>query len=410
MIKSRAATFERRAFLASAAGVLASLATTDFARAETRLIQGPEQPVSHALVLSGGGARGAYEAGLICALAERGGIRDGQPLAPYGVVCGTSIGAINAWFVATGQYAKLRAAWATLAHENIIEMKRPYRALMHPHTFVMDRLYAALRLISGISSHELGLAGSEPILKWMAKHMDPRTPLVMPLVWVATNLTTQSAEYFYRLPPSFSGKIPPRVERALRLTLGENAIFRAAPDAILHRSLFASAAIPVVFDPVVLPMIDGTKGSYVDGSIASNALVQVARTVARNIHVVFVDAPIRRTMYANAIAVAVGGYSTMQREILAGALRQVYLDSSADRSFRVLQLAKTIENKSESADVRSLVRDLPIADIAYVRPLRELPTNFVAFEQQSQLDVTFSIGEHDAARGFTPYVWETFRL
>jgi predicted acylesterase/phospholipase RssA len=274
----------------------------------------------------------------------------------------------------------------------------------------MERLYAALRLVSGISSHELGLARSEPILNWMVKHMDPRTPLVMPLAWVATNLTTQSAEYFYRLPPSFAGKIPPRVERALRLTLGDNVILREASDAMLHRSLFASAAIPILFDPVVLPMIDGTNGSYVDGSIASNAIVTVARTVARNIHVVLVDAPSRRTTYANAIAVAVGGYSTMQREILAGALREVYLESSALRSFHLLALAKTIENKSDSADVRSFVRDLPIADIAYMRPERELPTDLIALQQQSQLNAAFSIGEHDAAKGFTPYVWETFRL
>jgi hypothetical protein len=56
------------------------------------------------------------------------------------------------------------------------------------------------------------------------------------------------------------------------------------------------------------------------------------------------------------------------------------------------------------------VRDLPIADIAYVRPDRELPTTVTAFQQQSQLDQAFSIGEHDAANGFKPYVWETFRL
>jgi hypothetical protein len=56
------------------------------------------------------------------------------------------------------------------------------------------------------------------------------------------------------------------------------------------------------------------------------------------------------------------------------------------------------------------VRDLPIADIAYVRPAQELPTDLVAFQQQSQLSRTFSIGEHDAANGFTPDVWETFRL
>ncbi|MHB8461421.1 MAG: patatin-like phospholipase family protein, partial [Vulcanimicrobiaceae bacterium] len=67
-----------------------------------------------ALVLSGGGARGAYEAGIIEELARNGGVRDGQPLAPFKIICGTSIGALNGWFVATGQYTKLRNLWATI--------------------------------------------------------------------------------------------------------------------------------------------------------------------------------------------------------------------------------------------------------------------------------------------------------
>ena len=403
----------RRSFLASISGALGVLAITDSARAAAPALerQAPgDRVLSHALVLSGGGARGAYEAGLICALAKRGGVVDGHPLIPYGLVCGTSIGALNAWFVATGQYSALRSAWSTLARENILEIKRPYAALMHPHRFVLERLYAALRLASGISSHELGLARSEPILGWMAKHMDPQTPLLLPMAWVATNLTTQSAEYFYRLPPAFLGKIPPRMERALRVTLGENVVIREAPDAIFHKSLLASAAIPIVFDPVVLPMTDGTRAVYADGSIASDALVQIARTVARNIHVVLVDAPSRRSTYTNAIEVAVGGYSTMQRAILAGAMRDVYLQSSAVRSLHSLALTGTIEARTGSAAVRSLVRDLPIADIAYVRPGKALPTGLTAFQEQSQLDETFAIGERDAANGFTPYAWETFRL
>jgi predicted acylesterase/phospholipase RssA len=370
----------------------------------------PDRVVSHALVLSGGGARGAYQAGLICALAERAGIADGQPLLPYGLMCGTSIGAINAWFAATGQYSALRTAWGSLAHENVFEIKRPYAALPHPHRFLPERLYAALRLISGITTHELGIARSEPILSWMAKNMNPQTPVLSPLAWVATNLTTETAEYFYRLPPSFAGRIPPRIERALRLTLGQDVVIREASDAILHRSLLASAAIPLVFDPVVLPMTDGTDGVYVDGSIASDAVVEIARTIAKNIHVVLVDAPSRRTTYANAVAVAVGGYATMQREILEVAMRDVYQQSQVNRSLHGLDLLTTIEHRSTSSEVRSILRDLPIVELAYVRPQSELPAGLTAFEVQRQLDETFAIGERDAGIGFTPYEWETFRL
>lgn len=56
---------------------------------------GAEEPLDRALVMSGGGARGAYEAGLIGALAAAGAVADGSPRLPYELVCGTSIGALN---------------------------------------------------------------------------------------------------------------------------------------------------------------------------------------------------------------------------------------------------------------------------------------------------------------------------
>jgi predicted acylesterase/phospholipase RssA len=200
------------------------------------------------------------------------------------------------------------------------------------------------------------------------------------------------------------------MERALRITLGKEVAIREASDAMLHRALLASAAIPLVFDPVRLPMTDGTAGVYVDGSIASDAIVEIARTIARKIHVVLVDAPSRRTTYANAVAVVVGAYATMQREMLEVAMRDVYQQSVLNRSLHGLDLATTIEARSTSSEVRTLLRDLPITELAYVRPAKELPADLTAFQDQKQLDATFAIGERDAATGFTPYDWETFRL
>jgi predicted patatin/cPLA2 family phospholipase len=142
----------------------------------------------------------------------------------------------------------------------------------------------------GASEHEQAMAQSAPILKWMDEHMNPRTPVVTPMVWAVTNMTTQSGEYFYRLPASMSGRIPSDTAHALEATLGATTVIRPASDKILHRAILASAAIPVVFDPVVLPMIDGTDGAYVDGSIVSNAAVSIARTVASNVDVILVDA------------------------------------------------------------------------------------------------------------------------
>ncbi len=347
---------------------------------------------SHALVLSGGGARGAFQAGIICALAQRRHIADGEPLRPYGLVCGSSIGALNAWFVSTGQYTALRRAWATLASAHVVELKRKYAAIVEPKAFAGDRLYEYMHFALGASEHEQSLAQSAPILKWMDEHMNARIPVVTPMVWAVTNMTTQSGEYFYRLPASMTGRIPSGITRALEVTLGGTTVIRPASDEILHRAILASAAIPVVFDPVVLPMIDGNHGVYVDGSIVSNAAVSIARTVASNVDVILVDAKSGRTVYPNALAVAFGAYETMQREVLETAMRDVYF--------------RTLDERSRAP--RS--GDLPAGRIRYLRPQAPLAPDIRAFGDQPVIDTMFALGEQAANSGFSPYVWESFHL
>jgi predicted acylesterase/phospholipase RssA len=334
--------------------------------------------MSDALVLSGGGARGAFQAGIICALAERGNIPDGEPLQPYGLVCGSSIGALNAWFVSTGQYAALRRAWATLASANIVILKRKYAAIMDPNAFAGDKLYEYIHFAVGVSQREQAMAQSAPILDWMKTYVDPRAPVVTPMVWAVTNMTTQSGEYFYRLPAAMSHRMPASISNALEVTLGAKTVIRPAGDEILHRALLASVAIPVIFDPVVLPMIDGTDGVYIDGSIISNAAVSLARTVADNVDVVLVDAESGRSEYANALAVGFGAYQTMQRDILETAMRDMYFQTTTR--------------------------------IRYVRPEEPLAADIHAFEEQSALDAMFALGERAAKSGFSPYVWKTFHL
>jgi len=89
-------------------------------------------PIERALVLSGGGARGAYEAGIIGSMVAGQRISDGMPLAPYGIVCGTSIGALNGWFVATGQYSALKELWYGVSAAHLIRLKRKFAALRNP--------------------------------------------------------------------------------------------------------------------------------------------------------------------------------------------------------------------------------------------------------------------------------------
>ena len=79
-------------------------------------------------VLSGGGSRGAYEAGIIHYLRTDLARRLGRHV-PIDIVTGTSVGAINAAFLAATmadpdtQAAQLVAAWRALRIEELIRLR-----------------------------------------------------------------------------------------------------------------------------------------------------------------------------------------------------------------------------------------------------------------------------------------------
>ena len=78
-----------------------------------------------ALVFSGGGARGAYEAGVIRYILEELPQRLGHPI-HFDVACGTSVGAIHACYLAatadqeSGRGARLVDFWASMRIDEVL--------------------------------------------------------------------------------------------------------------------------------------------------------------------------------------------------------------------------------------------------------------------------------------------------
>ncbi len=76
------------------------------------------------LVLTAGGARGAYQAGVLKRLGELPGLRDGPSPSP--IVTGASAGAINGAMIASGSSSfgsatrALAALWARLSVEQVV--------------------------------------------------------------------------------------------------------------------------------------------------------------------------------------------------------------------------------------------------------------------------------------------------
>src|SRR5437660_12827324 len=73
------------------------------------------QDAPMALVLSGGGAKGAYEAGVAAALVERG--------VPIRLVAGSSAGALNAAMIADGRLDRLEALWRGLTRDRVYSLR-----------------------------------------------------------------------------------------------------------------------------------------------------------------------------------------------------------------------------------------------------------------------------------------------
>jgi predicted acylesterase/phospholipase RssA len=400
---------ERRRFLLAlgACGLAPGLLGADRAAGTAA----PLAPLEGALVLSGGGARGAYEAGVVGALAARAGVRDGDPLPPYQVVCGTSIGALNGWFVATGQYEKLRELWYGISGQRLIQAKPAYGALRDSQSGLLDRAASAFSLI-GLVHDQRGLLQSQPVRDWIARNLDPAVPLLVPLVWGVTNLAQQRPEYFYIRPEHSGEDVPRQVIDALHLLLGPQTVVREATPDLLHDAIFASAAIPIAFDPVIMPGADGAPAAYCDGGVATNSPVGIAHAVAKAADVVLLDPPFEAEMdYHDAVEIAFGVYGTMQRKIIEVEMRNAYFQSVGKRAVDRLSAPEAARVTRDNALLATYMHSVTPTDIRYIRPESVLTVSVVGFNDEVNIGKAYRQGWEDlAARGFTDYDWRTFEL
>jgi NTE family protein len=234
-------------------------------------------PGRTALVLSGGGARGAYEAGVLRYV--RGELADalgGQPR--IDLVCGTSIGAVNACFLAAHAHAPARQgealvdAWRSLRLEEVFHWSALRLAGLPG--YVLRQLRATrLRQLSWRISDFLwpeALARLvEGRIDWARLHRNVRDGHLDALTVTATDLGTGRAVVFVEsrepLPP---WSRDPLVEARARAIGPEHAL--------------ASGAIPLLFRPV---RIEGSW--FTDGSVRQNVpLAPAIRLGAERILVV----------------------------------------------------------------------------------------------------------------------------
>jgi len=367
-----------------------------------------EMPLQGALVLSGGGAHGAYEAGAIgCWVAARG-IADGVALAPYQMVFGTSIGALNGWMVATGQYTRLRELWYGVSAAKLMRLKPQFAASADPNSGALNQLAAKLRMAS-LTTDQTAMYDSQPVLDFISRQIDPERPLVVPFVWAVTNLTEQRTEFFYRRAHDTPAQFRDAIIRVIQAIMGPQTVVREASLDLFHKQLFASAAIPIVWDPVPLPGPDGSTCDYCDGGVASNSSVRISHAVSRAVDVILVDPPFEpvRT-YANAIAVALGMVATMRRKILEIDMRTAHFQSLTKRAFARLPNADAAIAAEGDPQYAAYMQSVPATTLSYLRPKDKLPIGTEDFDDEEGIGKTYRLGWNDATAGLRSYDWKTF--
>jgi NTE family protein len=217
-----------------------------------------------AIVFSGGGARGAYEAGVVRYLVEELPARLGY--APrFDILCGTSVGAIHACYLAATAHLgpargqKLVEFWTSMKLEEVLPLS--VRDLIVLPRRLLGLRRTAERMNRGEAPERLyGLLNTEPLervvlraIPWRSIRPNVKQGLIDSVCVAATQIGTGHVVVF----------IESRDRTLPRWTRDPTIVPR--PTRLLPIHALASAAIPVLF-----PAVRVASTYYADGGLRLN--------------------------------------------------------------------------------------------------------------------------------------------
>lgn len=219
--------------------------------------------VTTGIVLSGGGARGAYEAGVVAGLMEV--LRPER--APFEVFSGTSVGALNASFLAAHAHLPDMNAEGLVAHWRALDINRHLRLDLRG---LLGWKRGFSRTEAGVKRAAAGPARSlldpealrhivSDHVPWAQLHANVDAGTVRALIVAALHVGSGRTTLFSELAPG-QRFVPSRDPRR-----------RPAFERIGEQHVLASAAIPMVFPP---QSIGGS--FYCDGGVRFNTPIAPA--------------------------------------------------------------------------------------------------------------------------------------
>lgn len=325
-----------------------------------------ETPLT-ALVLSGGGARAAYQVGVLRALVR---IRRaalgplGRQHNPFGVICGTSAGAINAAALAC-HADRFEAAVEVVA--------RVWENFHADHVYRADSLGVIRTGAQWLTMVSIGWV----IARWRRarpKSLLDNSPLaelmqrLVPLQRLPSMLEQGHLQALAVTASSYSsGEHYTFYDAARPITPWERSQRVAVQGRLTHEHLLASSAIPFVF-PATCIGSASEGGWFGDGSMRQTApLSPAVHLGAQRLFIVGVG----RTQEPPGRAVQVGGYPNLA-QIAGHAMSSIFLDALAVDIERMRRINRTLALLPDSALADTPLRPLEALVISPSQRLDEI--------------------------------------
>ena len=300
-----------------------------------------------AVVLSGGGARAAYQVGVLAAVAER------LPDLTIPIITGVSAGSLNATYLAAhrGPLALavkgLQGEWLRLTSDQVYRLPATGVAKTTMRTVV--RL---LRLRRDTAVH--GLLDTRPLARFLTQVVD--------FEGIDHNIASDRLKAVALSATSYdSGATVTFVHGTTDVPLWERVQRVAVRSRISVPHVMASCAIPIIFPAVKL---DG--GFYGDGSVRQTApLAPAIHLGARRVLAVGMRG---RTMIASDLLAATGEYPTAA-QVTGLLLHSVFLDALDADVERLERINRLIDSHPPGSALPNGLRPVRLCQI---RPSRDL--------------------------------------
>src|SRR5258706_2330230 len=322
------------------------------------------------LVLAGGGARAAYQVGVLQALKE---VLPEPRINPFAIICGTSAGAVNAGALAVGADDFARAVDNLLGVWRNFEPRHVYRADFAGATGNSVRWFLTFMFGAFIKNRRISLLDNRPLEHLLSRHMDfsridanIKAGALDAVAITCSGVTSgQSCSFF----PSVESL--ERWQRSQRIGIKTH---------IRVEHLMASSAIPFVF-----PAYKLNREYFGDGSMRQVAPVSPALHLGSDRVLVVGTARIRSEEPDRAR----GDIFPSLAQIAGHVMNSIFLDSLAVDLERLERINRTISAVDPATlkkmglalhhvDVLVLTPSEPLEGIA-VKHVRSLPWTIRSF-------------------------------